>query len=247
MHGRQHVCFISAAYCTAPHHHHHQQQQTSPDSQIKHELCHRDRRSARQGSPNDRNKKNKKKQMQMITWGFPLARNLSLSRWLSGWIAATVCGLGEKKINTDWCRGRDHAGLGPVFGWERPTPAFPKLDVLFVSVLIQRRRSFVDRCHGYTLSGTRQARGCDVQAVQTTSFDVRSRETGIKGCGGQAPQVHHSHFPLRSFNCARNNKTTSVFNGATTRVWSWKTPSRLGRLQSSDTALTRRRRLPAVA
>lgn len=26
----------------------------------------------------------------MITWGFPRAPNLSLSLWLSGWIAATV-------------------------------------------------------------------------------------------------------------------------------------------------------------
>lgn len=43
-----------------------------------------------------------KKQMQMITWGFPLAWNLSLSPRLSGWIAATVRGPGAEKINSNW-------------------------------------------------------------------------------------------------------------------------------------------------
>lgn len=52
-----------------------------------------------------------KKQMQMITWGFPLAWNLSLSPRPSGWIAAPVTGPGAGKINSN----RAHAcGDGPT-------------------------------------------------------------------------------------------------------------------------------------
>lgn len=71
---------------------------------------------------------------------------------------------------------------------------------------------------------------------------------GTSGAAGT-----HPHVPPLFFNCARNNKTTSIFNGTATRVQiqSWnnggKTPSRLRRLESSDTAVTRRRSLPAVA
>lgn len=76
----------SVLYSSAP-----SQQHASPDSQIKHGVCHTQTcAEARQGSPNDCNKK----QMQMITLGFPLVWNLSLSHWLSGWITAIVCGHG---------------------------------------------------------------------------------------------------------------------------------------------------------
>lgn len=79
----------------------------SPDSQIKHGLCHAGLclGPGRGALMIAIKKKEKQKETNANDYlgGSLLVRNLSLSLWLSGWIAAIVCGhAASGKINTDW-------------------------------------------------------------------------------------------------------------------------------------------------
>lgn len=71
-------------------------------------------------------------------------RNLSLSLWLSGWIAAIVCGHGASgKINTDWAnavrRQRNNNNTIICYGCRGERAALPRNDGFALVVQVREK------------------------------------------------------------------------------------------------------------